>query len=240
MTLTSSLAIIVFAALIHASFQLSISVLTLMSGHAIGKRTAHSRLLRLIAGFNAGVGVMTMLLVSFTAFIVSQVFGVQLPMILWAITCGVLVGVGISVWRFYYRPGRGTSLWVPRGAAEFLNERSKATKRTAEAFGLGLSTVSGELLFIAAPIAISALVLIQLPPLWQLIGIVLYTSISVLPLLIVSALIGSGHKLSHIQRWREHNKNFLQFAAGSGLLVLGAYVYVEQVITVTVTAAGGQ
>ncbi len=240
MTLTSSLAIIVFAALIHASFQLSVSVLTLMSGHAMGKRTAHTRLLRLITGFNAGVGVMTMLLVSFTAFVVSHVFGVQPPMILWAITCGVLVGVGISVWRFYYRPGRGTSLWVPRGAAEFLGERSKATKRTAEAFGLGLSTVSGELLFIAAPIAITALVLVQLSPLWQLIGIVLYTVISILPLFIVSALIGSGHKLSHIQRWREQNKNFLQFTAGSGLLVLGAYVYVEQVITVTVTAAGGQ
>lgn len=240
MTLISSLAIIAFAALIHASFQLSVSVLTLMSGHAIGKRTAHSRILRLVTGFTVGVGVMTMLLVTFTAYLAANVFGVHLPMVLWALVCGVLVGVGISVWRFYYRPGRGTTLWVPRTVALHLNERSKATKRSAEAFGLGLSTVTGEILFVAAPIIVSALVLIQLSPMWQLVGILLYTIISLSPLLIVGALIGSGHKLSHIQRWRETNKHFLQFAAGSGLLVLGAYVYVEQVITVTVTAAGGR
>jgi hypothetical protein len=240
MTLTSSLAIIVFAALIHASFQLSVSVLTLMSGHAIGKKTSHSRLLRLVAGFNFGVGVMTMLLVAFTSLITTLIFGTELPMIAWAIVCGILVGVGVSVWRFYYRPGKGTSLWVPRGVAGFLSSRSKSTKRSAEAFSLGLSTVTGELLFIVAPIVVAAFVLTHLSPMWQLIGIGVYTLVSVAPLLIVSALIGSGHKLSHIQRWRESNKQFLQFAAGSGMLVLGAYVYVEQVITVTVTAAGGR
>lgn len=240
MTLETSLAIIAFAALIHASFQLSVSVLTLMSGHAIGKRTAHTRLVRMMTGFTAGAGVMTMLLVSFVAFVVAQLYGQQAPMILWALTCGILVGVGVSVWRFYYRPGRGTSLWVPRSIAQYLNERSKATKRSAEAFGLGLGSVTGELLFIAAPILISSLVLITLSPAWQLAGVLLYTAISLLPLLIVSLLISGGHTLSRIQRWRETNKHFLQFMAGSGLLVLGAYVYVEQVITATVTAAGGR
>ena len=240
MTLITSLAIIAFAALIHASFQLSVSVLTLMSGHAIGKRTRHTRLLRMMTGFTAGAGVMTMLLVSFTAFVVGHIYGTHIPMVLWALTCGILVGVGVSVWRFYYRPGRGTSLWVPRSIATFLNDRSKATKQAAEAFGLGLSSVTAELLFVAAPVIVSALVLIHLSPAWQLAGVLLYTVISLSPLLIVSALIGSGHKLSHIQRWRETNKNFLQFVAGSGLLVLGAYVYVEQVVTATVIAAGGR
>lgn len=240
MTLETSLAIIAFAALIHASFQLSVSVLTLMSGHAIGKRTRHSRLLRLVTGFTVGAGVMTMLLISATASIVAQLFGGHSPMILWALTCGILVGVGVSVWRFYYRPGKGTSLWVPRSFAAYLNDRSKATHRAAEAFGLGLSSVVAELIFIAAPVIVSALVLIHLPAVWQLAGILLYTVISLSPLLIVSALIGSGHKLSHIQRWRETNKHFLQFVAGSGLLVLGAYVYVEQVLTATVMAAGGR
>lgn len=240
MTLQTSLAIIAFAALIHASFQLSVSVLTLLSGHAIGKRTAHARLVRLMTGFTAGAGVMTMLLVAFVAYVVDRVYGHHVPLVLWALACGVLVGVGISVWRFYYRPGRGTSLWVPRGVARYLDERSKATKRSAEAFGLGLGSVTGELLFIIAPVLIGALVLIHLPPTWQLVGILLYTAISLSPLLVVGALIGSGHTLSHIQRWRETNKHFLQFVAGSGLLVLGAYVYVEQVVTATVTAAGGR
>ena len=156
-----------------------------------------------------------------------------------AAVCGALIGVGISVWRFYYRPGKGTTLWIPRGMAKYLHDRSKATHRSAEAFGLGLSSVTAELLFIVAPVAISALVLIHLPPVWQLFGIGLYTFIATLPLLIVGALIGGGHKLSAIQHWRESNKNFLQFIAGSGLLALAAYVYVEQVVT-TVIASGAK
>ncbi len=240
MTLATSLAIIAFAALIHASFQLSVSVLTLMSGHAIGSRTRHARLLRMVGGFIAGAGVMTMLLVSFVSYTITQLFDSRIPLLLWALACGILVGVGVSVWRFYYRPGRGTSLWVPRSIAGYLNDRSKATKRSAEAFGLGLSSITGELLFIAAPVLVSSLALIHLSPLWQLAGILLYTAISLAPLLVVSALIGSGHTLSHIQQWREANKHFLQFVAGSGLLVLGAYIYVEQVLTATVIAAGGR
>ena len=97
----------------------------------------------------------------------------------------------------------------------------------------------GELIFILAPVVISALVLIRLEPLWQLVGIGIYTGISLLSLLIVSGLIGSGHKLSRIQKWREDNKRFLQFTAGSGLLILGFYVYVDQVVSATAFAHGG-
>lgn len=239
MSLPAAIAIIVFAALIHASFQLSVSVMTLMSGHAIGKRSAHSKLLRLMGGFAVGAGTMTMLMVAFLAYFMSSIFGNEAPMLAWAAVCGALIGVGISVWRFYYRPGKGTTLWIPRGMAKYLHDRSKATHRSAEAFGLGLSSVTAELLFIVAPVAISALVLIHLPPVWQLFGIGLYTFIATLPLLIVGALIGGGHKLSAIQHWRESNKNFLQFIAGSGLLALAAYVYVEQVVT-TVIASGAK
>lgn len=237
--LLSSLAIIAFAALIHASFQLSVSMLTLLSGHAIGSKTAHHKLLRLTNGFLLGVAVMTMLITSFLAFIFQQLFGNAVPLIAWAASCGLLLGLGVAVWAFYYRPEKGTSLWLPRGIAHYLNARTKSTKRSAEAFGLGLSSVVAELIFVFAPMVISALVLIQLEPLWQLAGIAIYTLISLLSLLIVGGLVGSGHKLSRIQRWREDNKRFIQFTAGSGLLILGFYVYVDQVLSVTALAHGG-
>ena len=57
----SSLAIVVFSALIHASFQLSVSVLTLLSGHSLGKQTARRKVLRLMNGFVCGVLVLTAL-----------------------------------------------------------------------------------------------------------------------------------------------------------------------------------
>jgi hypothetical protein len=235
----SSFVVIIFAALIHASFQLSVSMLTLLSGHAIGTKTAQAKLLRLTNGFFFGVAVMTMLLISFVAFVFQQSFGSTVPLMAWAVGCGLLLGLGVAVWAFYYRREEGTSLWLPRSMARYLSDRTKATKQTAEAFGLGVSSVLGELIFILAPIIISALVLIRLQPMWQLVGIAAYTLVSLLSLAVVNGLIGSGHKLSRIQKWRENNKRFLQFAAGSGLLILGFYVYVDQVVSATAFAYGG-
>ena len=234
----SSLAIIAFAALIHASFQLSVSMLTLLSGHAIGSKTAHNKLVRLTSSFSLGVAVMTLLLLSFMAFVLQHSFGNHAPLLVWAVACGLVLGLGVAVWAFYYRRETGTSLWIPRSMARYLSERTKATKLGTEAFGLGLSSVIAELLFIIAPMTVSALVLIQLEPIMQLLGVAIYTVISLLSLLIVWGLIGSGHKLSQIQKWRENNKRFLQFAAGSGLLILGFYVYVDQVVTATALAGG--
>lgn len=231
-------AIIGFAALIHASFQLSVSMLTLLSGHAIGKKTSHARLLGLSCAFLAGVALMTLLILSFTTYLAQHLF-TSVPALAWAIGCGLLLGVGVAVWIFYYRREPGTSLWIPRGMARYLADRTKTTKQSAEAFGLGLSSVIGELLFIIAPVIIASLALSQLEPVWQITGIGLYTGVSLLSLLIIFALIGGGRKLSQIQKWREENKRFLQFAAGGGLLVLGFFVYVEHVVATTVLAQGG-
>lgn len=231
MDIASSLAIVTLAALIHASFQLSVSVLTLLSGHAIGAKHSQARVMRLTSGFVGGVGVMTLLALSFISLVFLHVFGTEAPLLVWAIACGILIGVGLAVWIFYYRREKGTSLWIPRSFARHLSDRSKATTSAAEAFSLGLTSVISELLFIAAPMIISALVLIALPGHWQLVGIAIYAVISLLTLVSIWVLIGSGHKLSSIQKWREDNKHFLQFAAGGALAVLGFFVYVCKIVS---------
>jgi len=233
-----SLAIIAFAALIHASFQLSVSMLTLLSGHAIGSKTAHTKLLRLTNAFALGVAIMTMLLLSFFALLVQYAFQAPVPVIAWVASCGLLLGLGLAVWIFYYRNEAGTSLWIPRNLARYLSDRTKATKQSGEAFSLGMTSVIAELIFIFTPLAISALVLVELDTDAQLLGILIYVVISLSPLVLVNGLIGSGHKLSHIQKWRETNKRFLQFSAGAGLLILGFYLYIDKVVAVTVTTYG--
>ncbi len=65
---------------------------------------------------------------------------------------------------------------------------------------------------------------------WQIIGIAIYVVISLSGLLVVWSLIGSGYSISKIQKWREDNKGFLQFAAGSALVVLGFFVYVNKIV----------
>jgi hypothetical protein len=233
-----SLAIIAFAALIHASFQLSVSMLTLLSGHAIGSKTAHTKLIRLTNGFTLGVAIMTMLLLSFFALLAQHLFRAPLPTLVWVASCGLLLGLGLAVWVFYYRNEAGTSLWIPRNLARYLSDRTKATKQSGEAFSLGMTSVIAELLFVFTPLAISALVLIELDANLQLLGIFIYIAISLLPLLLVNGLIGSGHKLSRIQKWREDNKRFLQFSAGAGLLILGFYLYIDKVVAVTAMTHG--
>ncbi len=230
MDIVSSLAIIALAALIHTSFQLSVSVLTLLNGHSIVAKHSQAKVLRLTTSFVFGAFVMTILLLSFISIIFLDSFTSGTPNIAWAMICGLLVGVGLAVWLFYYRRQKGTSLWIPRPMANYLNERTKATTHSAEAFNLGLGSVIGELVFIIAPLTVSALVLIQLPAVWQLAGIGLYAVISMLSLVVVWVLIGGGHKLSAIQKWREDNKYFMQFAAGAGLLILGFFTYVTEVI----------
>lgn len=230
MDILTSLAIVTLAALIHASFQLSVSVFTLLNSHTSTKRLNRRKTLSLTFGFVAGAGVMTLLSLSFIALVVLHLFGTSAPQIVWAIVCGLLMGVGVAVWVFYYRKGAGTTLWVPRSFARHLSDRSKQTVHATEAFSLGLTSVVSELLFIAAPMIVSALVLVQLPGAWQLIGIAIYAIISLITLLSITILIGSGRKLSAIQRWRESNKRFLQFSSGGALAVLGLFVYVCQVV----------
>ena len=237
MNITSSLAIIALSGLIHASFQLSVSLLTLLSSHTIGKRKSHSRLLTLTGSFSFGAATMTILLLSFVALIMNGLTQSTNSYLLWTVCCGLLTGVGFAVWLFYYRKEAGTSLWIPRGLAAFLRDRTKKTSHAAEAFSLGLMSVLAEIIFIIAPIVASGFILIQLDTMWQIIGILLYALIASSSHFLVTFLIGGGVSLSRIQKWRETNKQFLQFSAGTGLLVLGFYLYVDQVTSVAVNAA---
>ena len=66
----------------------------------------------------------------------------------------------------------------------------------------------------------------------QIASVITYTLISILPLSIIIILVGSGHNISNLQRWREKHKRFLQFVSGGSLLILGAFIFVDRVIGV--------
>ena len=231
----SSLAIIVFAAIIHASFQLSISILTLLSGHSIGKKTAQRKIFRMSTSFVFGVSIITLLLISAVSYYLSLFIRhiTSAEQLVAAIASGMMFGLGIAIWAFYYRRQPGTSLWVPRGFADYLNKRTKKTRNSIESFALGLTSVIAEIIFILAPILAAALAIITLPnPLLQIASVITYTLISILPLSIIIILVGSGHNISNLQRWRENHKRFLQFVSGGSLLILGAFIFVDRVIGV--------
>lgn len=232
------ISIIILAAVIHATFQLSVSTLTLMSGHALGRRTSKTQLTNMITGFLLGSTIMTALLVAALAFLTQSLTledGSISPAI-WATASGLLAGLGVAAWLFYYRREKSsTSLWLPKPLSNYLALRSKRTRSSAEAFGLGLTSVAAEIIFIAGPILTVSLLLGSQVPIEAAPGLLLlYSLISSLPLAIIGIAVLRGARLSRIQRWREQNKNFLQFVAGAGLIILGFYIYVHEVILIAI------
>ena len=229
MDILTSFAIIVLCAAIHASFHLSISILTLLSGHTINREKSHIKLVKLSSALTFGSIFATILLFCSACFIFEISYNYRLFHAIWAILLGLCIGTAFSVWAFYYkRPlkkSNNSEMWVPRSFAKFLNERAKKTRHSAEAFSLGVSGVISEIIFIASPLSVSAIITSQLPESFQFVSIVTYTTISNLPLFIVLCLISGGHSIAKIQIWREDNKRFLQFAAGLGLLILAFAIY---------------
>lgn len=235
-TLTT-LSVITLAALMHASFQLSVSMITLLSSHSAGNKRSPRHTTALVFSFLAGTMTMTMLLVSSLAYVASTSFGRNVPSVAWAVVCGLMIGLGIAIWAFYYRRQAGTALWIPRGMARFLLQRTKATRWLAESYSLGLVSVVGEVLFVIVPSTAAALALLYLPRHLQLPALLWYVLIASCGTALVAVLTSAGHHISSIQRWREDNKRFLQFIAGSGFLVLGAFIYAN---IVAVAAAAGE
>lgn len=233
----TSIAILCFAAILHASFQLGTSLLTLLSGHSLGERRSKARLIALNVSYILGTIFITTLALASLGYAATFITA-DLHNLMWSIVAILNVVIGILVMLFYFRKGKGTQLWIPRSMAEYLSERTKKTKHSAEAFVLGGGAVISELPFLVAPLSVVALLLAEGTPLLQISGFVLYISLAIIPLTFVSYLATKDRKITPIQRWREENKKFLQYVAGSGLVILGGYSFVTQVVEKSVLHGG--
>ena len=217
---------LVAAALVQASFSLGVSMLTLLSGHLLSQEKSADRLNRLSVAyiFGAFLAILTGLI--FATYLFSRLDFANTDKF-WSVLTGIAVGIGLAVLLFYYRWGKnGTRLWLPRRAAEYLYTRTKATRRSFEAFILGVASVVAEVIFIAAPLLVAANLTAQLPNLAQVGAIFLYTLIAILPLVILFFANRRKTPISTFQKWRERNKKFLQIAAGILLIILGFYLLI--------------
>lgn len=222
----TTFAIIGLSGLIHASFQLSVSTLTLLSGHTISREKSHLKLVKLAFALVFGATFSTIMLFCFFAFFSQIFYSYKTSRIIWTIICGLLAGTGISVWIFYYkRKSTSTELWLPREFSRFLKKRTSKTKHSAEAFSLGLTSVISEIIFIFAPISAAAFATTTLVPSFQFLAVVLYSSLASLPIFSVACMISGGQPISEIQIWRENNKKFIQFVASIGLIILAIFIY---------------
>ena len=91
-------------------------------------------------------------------------------------------------------------------------------------------SVIAELLFVFGPLSLAAITITKLNPNYQVLAIILYTLSATSSLILVAILVNKNGKLAKIQKWREENKNFLQFIAGTGLIILSLFIYVFEVL----------
>ena len=225
---TPLLLLLLGAIFVHASFQLGVSVLTLLSSHTIGRRAPNNRVLSLSFWYILGVALMITLLllgaVSAERFLMAHNAGLAtwLPL-------SLLPSIALILVLFYYRRGKGTRLWLPRPAADYITTRAKKTKSSVEAFSLGMTTGVTELPFALAPLALVAFAFHGFAADKWLALAVGYALAVCAPLVFVAFYISSGHKISSVQRWREDAKTFLSWTSAVALLLLTIYLLILQI-----------
>lgn len=219
--------ILLGAVFVHACFQLSVSMLTLLSSHSIGRRLPNGRLFNL--NFWYILGVITMVTgLQLGAIALHRTLMAHDATLVTAVSFGLIPFIALAMVLFYYRRGRGTQLWLPRPAAEYLTSRAKKTKSSVESFALGLMTAVAELPFAIAPLAIVAFALQGFGADRWLALSLLYAVAVATPLIFVALYISSGHGLSSVQRWREEAKDYLKWTSATALLLLTLYLTVLQ------------
>lgn len=221
--------VIILASGVQASFQLSVSIFTLISGHKISQRLPHRKIMKLSTAMVLGVFITNILLFSALAFWMSglsNIFASNFKAF-WAGAIGLLAGVSLASWIFYYKKGKntGTEIWLPRNFAHYLSQKTKTSEHSAEAFSLGAGSVLAEILFIFPPLFSAVLATTMVSTAWQFVALTTYVFIANFPLFVVYCLISGGHNLSQIQMWRERNQRFLKLFASLGAILLSVIIW---------------
>lgn len=222
--------VVVLAGLIQASMQLNLGTLLLLYHASLGKhikrKTRH-----IVDTYITGVAILVILMLATLVFILDRYFGGALYVEEIIIVITMMVAVAVLIWMFYYRSGRSTELWLPRSVAKFIDRRAKLTDSNVEAFSLGALTSLAEMPFTLILLIVTANSILALPALEQLIAVLLYAVITIVPLMIFRLAIRRGQSVVSIQRWRIKHKNFLRFLTGLGFIILGFFIFTFEVIS---------
>ena len=222
--------VVVLAALIHASMQLNLGTLLLLYHASLGKHVKR-KTRHLVDSYITGVAVMAVLLLATTILILDRYFGGALYVEEILIVIVMMVALAILIWMFYYRSGRSTELWLPRSVAKFIDKRAKLTDSNVEAFSLGVLTSLAEMPFTIILLIVTANSVLVLPGTLQLISLMFYAAITIVPLIVLRLAIRRGQSVVAIQRWRIKYKNFFRFLTGIGFIILGLFIFTFEVIS---------
>ena len=79
-------------------------------------------------------------------------------------------------------------------------------------------------------IVVTANAILGLPQALQLLAVVLYAALSVLPLIVMRIAVRKGQTVVDVQKWRLSNKNFIRIVSGTGFVVLAVFLLVFKIL----------
>ncbi|MBR3204344.1 hypothetical protein IKF81_01525 [Candidatus Saccharibacteria bacterium] len=227
-----SLGIVLLSGLLVASLQLPLGTFLLLF-HSSMSKNIPKKTKTLASSFISGATIMFFFLLCSACFLISAIsFSGTLSIGSLLVILGILIALAIISFLFYYRRKGSTELWLPRKVSRFINSRAKHTSDNSEAFSLGLFVVFAEQIFTLPLVILSANEILKLDKVYQTVAIVIFTLLSVLPLLIMRFIIRKGKNLADIQRWRLKYKNFFRLFSGSGYLILAIFLFAFQILGV--------
>lgn len=219
-----NIAIVLLAGVTQATLQLSFGALILLFHSSIGKHRRRKTSI-LAKSYIAGTGAISFLSVAAIAFILSVLFNGSFDATTaLVILVGILLVSSIIMWHFYFRKGNRTELWLPRSFAKFIGKRARETDDAIEAFSLGILSSFAETPISLSLYVVAAYGILNLSGYGQIIGLLLYTALAILPLVILKARIHTGSNVVEVQKWRVQNKAFLKHFSGWGFITLAAVV----------------
>ncbi len=219
---------VILAAIVHASLQLQLGTLVLLYHASLGKHI-RKKTKTIVSSYIAGIGALVFLAVAATCFLFDRYFGKFLYPEEIVIVVSMLIALAIIVWTVYYKRGKSTELWLPRSVARYIDKRAKTTDSNTEAFALGVLTSLAEMPFTLVLFIVAANSILKLEALWQIIAVVIYTVIAILPPVIMRLVVRHGETLANVQRWRVKYKTFMRVVSGVGFLMLGIFMFAFEV-----------
>lgn len=220
---------VILAGLVHATLQLGVGTLLLLYHSSLGKHVKR-KTRELVTNYTLGNSLLTAAAVAAACFGVDVVCEGEMNPAMLTIVVGILVALAISIWVFYYRFGKSTELWLPKTIARYINKRAKLTESNTEAFGLGMLACFAEAPFTLILIVVTANAILGLPQALQLLAVVLYAALSVLPLIVMRIAVRKGQTVVDVQKWRLSNKNFIRIVSGTGFVVLAVFLLVFKIL----------
>ena len=213
MSVLAPLGILIISMLIMAFLSLTPGVFALLNHYAYGKYS-RKKAEHLTFFFILGAETTSSCLFLSVYIIVSLFISnsAHLNLITWLLI-GIIISLSFISLFFYYRPGRGTRLFISRRVAKSIDQHARAIKTRSDAFTLGALSGAPELLFTLPLYIITSAEILHMSstrPSSVLLTI-LYILAPTIPLFIMRWQFHRGRNLADITRSRIRDKNFIRF-----------------------------